>query len=405
MRRGPLEFEAGDHVFLCGKAILAKKLSPRYLGPYQISRRIGPVAYEIVMPPQLANLHPLRKYVPDPSHVLEADIVQVKEDLSIEMQLVKVDERLAKRLDGKATRLIKVIWDNRTGDSTWEKEEEMKKSYTHLFFAGIEKARGILLNVILWNHRGAHPIKGERDEEKGQQREVGGVTQTNIEQKPQIRIGSNSEIAPPKLIFVRVDDEGTREMVAHSGFLSESCRSDDGDGRRLKRGGWRDDGEVRRTKVMAARDLEWLRLRSPVDNHGCAHGGEDEDGGRGVHGVWTRTKVLWWWLAAWLNGGARGDPNGCDGGGPMLGFGGEEKTRGRQRRENGYDGGKALQVWQRLYASVLHETDVVAALYKVVNQRSRREGRILFLLRVCMQPRRIMSPYLRFCHCNLIGSG
>ncbi|XP_047181924.1 uncharacterized protein LOC124848317 [Vigna umbellata] len=120
-------------------AILAKKLSPRYLGPYQISRRIVPVAYEIAMPPQLANLHPvfhvsqLRKYVPDPSHVLEADTVLVKEDLSIEMQPVKVDERLSKRPDGKANRLIKVIWDSRTGDSTWEKEEEMKKSYPHLF--------------------------------------------------------------------------------------------------------------------------------------------------------------------------------------------------------------------------------------------------------------------------------
>ncbi|WVZ13540.1 hypothetical protein V8G54_011106 [Vigna mungo] len=53
--------------------------------------------------------------------------------------------------------------------------------------------------------------------------------------------------------------------------------------RRLKHGGWRDGKEE--------------GLRSPVDDHGCAHGGEDEDGGRGVHGVWTRTKALWWRLA------------------------------------------------------------------------------------------------------------
>ncbi|KOM45730.1 hypothetical protein LR48_Vigan06g103600 [Vigna angularis] len=37
--------------------------------------------------------------------------------------------------------------------------------------------------------------------------------------------------------------------------------------------------------------------RSPVDGHGCSHGGEDEDGGRDIHGVWTRTKALWWRLA------------------------------------------------------------------------------------------------------------
>jgi len=87
-RRRPLEFAAGDHVFLrvtrtigVGRALCLRKLSPKFLRPYQILRRIGPVAYEITLPPQLANLHPvfyvsqLRKYVFDPSHVLEAEDV------------------------------------------------------------------------------------------------------------------------------------------------------------------------------------------------------------------------------------------------------------------------------------------------------------------------------------------
>jgi len=59
-----LEFEAGDHVFLrvtqttgVGRALRSRKLYPKFLGPYQISRRIGPIAYEIALPPQLANLH------------------------------------------------------------------------------------------------------------------------------------------------------------------------------------------------------------------------------------------------------------------------------------------------------------------------------------------------------------
>jgi len=72
-----------------GKVIRSRKLSPKFLGPYQILRRIGPVAYEIALPPQLANLHPvlhvskLQKYVFDPSHVLEAEDVQVREDLRV----------------------------------------------------------------------------------------------------------------------------------------------------------------------------------------------------------------------------------------------------------------------------------------------------------------------------------
>ena len=85
--RRPLEFVAGDHVFLrvtrttgVGRALRLRKLSLKFLDPYQITRRIGPLAYEIALPPQLANLHlvfhvsQLRKYVFDPAHVLEVEL-------------------------------------------------------------------------------------------------------------------------------------------------------------------------------------------------------------------------------------------------------------------------------------------------------------------------------------------
>jgi len=63
-KRRPLEFEAGDHVFLrvtptasIGRALKSRQLTPRFIGPYKITRRIGPVAYEIALPPHLENLH------------------------------------------------------------------------------------------------------------------------------------------------------------------------------------------------------------------------------------------------------------------------------------------------------------------------------------------------------------
>jgi len=141
-----LEFATGDHVFLrvtrtsgVGRALCSRKLSPKFLGPYQITRRIGPVAYEIALPPQLANLHlvfhvsQLRKYVFDPAHVLEAEDIQIREDLSVEVQPIALKERKVEECRGKEVSLVKVIWDRRTGDSTWELEEDMRKSHPHLF--------------------------------------------------------------------------------------------------------------------------------------------------------------------------------------------------------------------------------------------------------------------------------
>ena len=82
-RRKDLEFQEGDHVFLrvtpmtgVGRALKSKKLTPKFIGPYQISERVGTVVYRVGLPPHLSNLHDvlhvlqLRKYVPDPSHVI-----------------------------------------------------------------------------------------------------------------------------------------------------------------------------------------------------------------------------------------------------------------------------------------------------------------------------------------------
>ena len=145
-KRRPLEFEAGDHVFLrvtrttgVGRALRSRKLSPKFLGPYQISRRIGPVAYEIALPPQLANLHlvfyvsQLRKYVFDVAHVLEVKDIQIREDLTVEVSPITLEDSKVEERIGKIVRLVKVIWDRRADDSTWELEEDMRKSHSHLF--------------------------------------------------------------------------------------------------------------------------------------------------------------------------------------------------------------------------------------------------------------------------------
>ena len=82
-RRRDLQFEIGDRVFLKispWKGVLRfgrrGKLSSRYIGPYEIVSKIGPVAYRLKLPPDLSRIHDtfhvsmLRKYIPGPSHVL-----------------------------------------------------------------------------------------------------------------------------------------------------------------------------------------------------------------------------------------------------------------------------------------------------------------------------------------------
>jgi len=149
-RRKDLEFQEGDHIFLrvtpvtgVGRALKSKKLTPRFIGPYQISERIGTVAYRVGLPPHLSNLHDvfyvsqLRKYVLDPSHVIPKDDVQVRDNLTVETLPVRIEGREVKTLRGKEIPLVKVVWEGATGESlTWELGSKMLESYPELFARG-----------------------------------------------------------------------------------------------------------------------------------------------------------------------------------------------------------------------------------------------------------------------------
>jgi len=69
----------------------------------------------------------------DLSHVLEAEDVQIRKDLTIVVPPVALEDSRVKERREKPISLVKVIWDWRMGDSTWELEEDMRKSYSHLF--------------------------------------------------------------------------------------------------------------------------------------------------------------------------------------------------------------------------------------------------------------------------------
>jgi hypothetical protein len=88
----------------------------------------------------LSNLHnmfhvsQLRKYVSDPSYVIQSDDVQVRDNLTVETLPVRIEGREVKKLKGKEIPLVKVVWDGATSESlTWELESKMLETYPELF--------------------------------------------------------------------------------------------------------------------------------------------------------------------------------------------------------------------------------------------------------------------------------
>ncbi|XP_058776444.1 uncharacterized protein LOC131650755 [Vicia villosa] len=146
-RRKDLEFQAGDHVFLrvtpvtaVGRALKSKKFTPCFIAPYQISKKVGNMAYRVALPPNLSNLHDvfhmsqLWKYISDTSHAIHMDDVQVWDNLTVETMPVRIEDCEITMLRGKEIILVKLVWSATTEESlALELESKMRKSYPELF--------------------------------------------------------------------------------------------------------------------------------------------------------------------------------------------------------------------------------------------------------------------------------
>nr|XP_027075932.1 uncharacterized protein LOC113699786 [Coffea arabica] len=146
-RRKDLEFEIGDKVFLRitplkGKirAGKGKKLQPRYIGPFNVLQRIGKVPYRPELPASLSRIHDvfhvslLKKYHPDPTHVLPPEEVELDESLTYEERPVQILDRKVKDLRNKQIPLVHVLWKHHeVEEATWELEKDMQEKYPDLF--------------------------------------------------------------------------------------------------------------------------------------------------------------------------------------------------------------------------------------------------------------------------------
>ncbi|WMV50607.1 hypothetical protein MTR67_043992 [Solanum verrucosum] len=114
------------------------KLSPLYVGLYQILQRIGNVAYELDLPNELAPVHSvchvfmLKKCIGDSASVITLEGLGVDESLTYEEVPVRIFDRQVKRLRSKEIASVKVLWRNYLVEgATWEAEADMKSRYSH----------------------------------------------------------------------------------------------------------------------------------------------------------------------------------------------------------------------------------------------------------------------------------
>ncbi|KAL0458746.1 UNVERIFIED_CONTAM: RNA-directed DNA polymerase [Sesamum latifolium] len=142
-----MEYEVGDKVFLKvspWKGILRfgrqGKLSPRYIGPYEIIERIGPLAYRLALPMELSQIHDvfhvsmLGRYRSDPTHVIREPEIEISEELTYVEEPTEILDRSIRKLRNKEIPMVKVRWTHHSPrEATWEVEAHMREKYPYLF--------------------------------------------------------------------------------------------------------------------------------------------------------------------------------------------------------------------------------------------------------------------------------
>ncbi|GJZ98303.1 putative reverse transcriptase domain-containing protein [Tanacetum coccineum] len=127
-RRKPLEFSVGDYVLLKvspWKGVVRfgkkEKLAPRFIGPFEIIEKIGPVAYRLDLPEELDGVHDtfhvsnLKKCLADPTLQVPLDEIQVDAKLNFVEEPMEILEREFKKLKHSRISIVKVRWNSKRG--------------------------------------------------------------------------------------------------------------------------------------------------------------------------------------------------------------------------------------------------------------------------------------------------
>nr|GEX00439.1 retrotransposon protein, putative, Ty3-gypsy subclass [Tanacetum cinerariifolium] len=146
-RRKPLQLSVSDKVLLKVSPrkgvvhfIKISMLSPRYVGPYEIVKRVSPVAYRLRLPQEFVGVHDtfhvsnLRKCLVDVNSYLPLEEVKIDDKLHFVEEPMEIIDCEVKKLKKRRIPIVKVCWNSQRGPAfTWERQDEMKRKYPQLF--------------------------------------------------------------------------------------------------------------------------------------------------------------------------------------------------------------------------------------------------------------------------------
>ncbi|GJQ98419.1 hypothetical protein Tco_0009558 [Tanacetum coccineum] len=171
-RHKPLEFEVVDRVLLKvtpwkGVMRFGKKgkLAPIYVGPFEILKRIGLVAYRLRLPEELNSVHDtfhvstLKKYLADANLHMPLNEIKIDKTLRFVEEPIEILDREVKSLKCSRIPLVKVHWNSKRGpEFTWEREDYMKSKYPQLFVdRAVEPTTCVDIVWKLLVHQGESP--------------------------------------------------------------------------------------------------------------------------------------------------------------------------------------------------------------------------------------------------------